>query len=87
MVNKHEFISVRQKMYEVIKASCSKHLGKPLDVLVKKLLVEGESQIEMKHVGRLHFGNFMEPDANPKIYDEVIQILFDKPYILIQIYS
>jgi dynein heavy chain, axonemal len=62
-------------LYDVIRASCSKHLGKPLELLVKKLLTDGESQIEMKHVGRLNFGNFMEPDANPKIYDEVIKTI------------
>ncbi|XP_059479374.1 dynein axonemal heavy chain 3-like [Neocloeon triangulifer] len=60
----------RQIMLDNIKGLCCKFMGKPMDSILRRLLNEGENAISLDHLDRLHFGNFMEPDANPKIYDE-----------------
>jgi dynein heavy chain, axonemal len=64
-------INFREAIFDVIRASCSKHIGKTLDSLAKRLLDEGEGHLKLASLEKLHFGDFMEPDANPKIYDEI----------------
>ena len=34
-------------------------------------LVPGNEHLGDRHIRKLIFGNYMEPDADPKIYDEV----------------
>jgi dynein heavy chain len=47
-----------------------------MDKILANLLPEGERTLKEAHVRCLFFGNYMEPDADPKIYDEVNQLIF-----------
>jgi hypothetical protein len=42
-----------------------------MDSVLRRLLPEGEKILDDSCLQGLFFGNFMEPDANPRIYDEV----------------
>jgi dynein heavy chain len=44
-----------------------------MEKILAHLLPEGKPALEDSHVRCLLFGNYMEPDADPKIYDEVNQ--------------
>jgi hypothetical protein len=48
-----------------------------MDKVLANLLPEGEHALKESHIRRLFFGNYMEPDANPKIYDEVNQLILE----------
>jgi dynein heavy chain len=44
-----------------------------MDKILAHLVPEGKPALEDSHVRCLFFGNYMEPDADPKIYNEVNQ--------------
>jgi dynein heavy chain len=44
-----------------------------MDKILAHLVPEGKPAVEDCHIRSLFFGNYMEPDADPKIYDEVNQ--------------
>lgn len=48
-----------------------------LDKVLVDFLAEGE-KLQNEHLRNLFFGNYMYPDADPRIYDEVCIILFHK---------
>jgi len=49
---------------------------------MKRLLESEEAKIDLTHMERHYFGNFMEPDANIKIYDEVNHCNVDSTLLL-----
>jgi dynein heavy chain len=61
----------REFLFAMVKSACYEHLRQPIDKILGNLLKEGENQITSKHLGDLLFGNYMDPDASPKIYDEI----------------
>lgn len=42
-----------------------------MDKVCANLIPEGENDLSDNHMRNLFYGNYMEPDADPKIYDEV----------------
>lgn len=60
----------REKLLELVDASCSTNLRFKLEAAFGNRVLTGEKVTE-KHIRDLLFGNYMEPDADPKIYDEV----------------
>lgn len=61
----------REKLFAMVKTATYDHLRQPIDKVLAGLLNEGESYITSSHICNLLFGNYMEPDAEPKIYDEI----------------
>ncbi|XP_054256854.1 dynein axonemal heavy chain 3 [Macrosteles quadrilineatus] len=70
----------REKLFDVVKTACQRHIRTPLDKLLADLIPEGEAKLQVDHLRSLFFGNYMEPDADPKIYDEVtdLQLLTER---------
>nr|CAD7573553.1 unnamed protein product [Timema californicum] len=62
----------REALFEIVKKACNNHLRQHLEKVLSHLIPEGENTLTDYHVRRLLFGNYMEPDADPKIYDEVV---------------
>lgn len=55
----------------MVKDACYRHLRTHLDKFLADLIPETETELQVEHLRSLFFGNYMEPDADPKIYDEV----------------
>ncbi|CAG2061011.1 unnamed protein product [Timema podura] len=62
----------RLALFEIVKKACNNHLRQHLEKVLSHLIPEGENTLTDQHVRGLFFGNYMEPDADPKIYDEVV---------------
>nr|CAD7593860.1 unnamed protein product [Timema genevievae] len=60
----------RLALFEIVKKACNNHLRQHLEKVLSHLIPEGENTLTDQHVRGLFFGNYMEPDADPKIYDE-----------------
>lgn len=60
----------REQLLTLVESSCTNHMRIKLDQALGNRLMPGEKASE-KHIRDLLFGNYMEPDADPKIYDEV----------------
>lgn len=56
-----------------MKAACYENFRSHMEKVCANLIPEGE-QLRDDHLRSLFFGNYMEPDANPKIYDEVTDL-------------
>nr|CAD7443931.1 unnamed protein product [Timema bartmani] len=72
----HSFDAVidREALFEIVKKACNNHLRQHLEKVLSHLIPEGENTLTDQHVRGLFFGNYMEPDADPKIYDEVFVV-------------
>ncbi|EZA46954.1 Dynein heavy chain 3, axonemal [Ooceraea biroi] len=64
----------RETLFKMIRYTCYNQLRQPLDKVLSGLLKEGEKLITSSHIRDLFFGNYIEPDADPKIYDEVTDL-------------
>ncbi|XP_015588713.1 dynein heavy chain 3, axonemal [Cephus cinctus] len=64
----------RVTLFEMVKVTCYAQLRQPIEKVLSNLLEENEKQITPGHIRKLFFGNYMEPDADPKIYDEVANL-------------
>ncbi|XP_014215495.1 dynein heavy chain 3, axonemal [Copidosoma floridanum] len=62
----------REQLFSMVKNATYEHLRQPLDKVLNHLLSQDSPAIGRAHMGDLLFGNFMEPDADPKIYDEIL---------------
>lgn len=60
----------RDQLLPLVESSCTTHLRIKLEQAFGNRVLTGE-KVSDKHVRDLLFGNYMEPDADPKIYDEV----------------
>lgn len=60
----------RQKLLDIIVSACQTNLRFNLAQAFGERLGK-ETQLKDKHMRDLMFGNYMEPDAEPKVYDEV----------------
>ncbi|XP_011502202.1 PREDICTED: dynein heavy chain 3, axonemal [Ceratosolen solmsi marchali] len=61
----------RECLFTMVKSACYENLRQPIDKILENLLIPGDNEITSKHMGNLLFGNYMDPDADPKIYDEI----------------
>lgn len=51
-----------------------------MDRVLEELVPEGET-LNADHVRNLFFGNYIEPDADPKIYDEVTTTIISNCFV------
>lgn len=68
--NNFTFLS-RQTLFHIVKDACYPNYHIHLEKVCVNLMPEGETNLQDEHIRNLFFGNYMEPDADPKIYDEV----------------
>ena len=61
----------REELFKMVKFACYEHLRQPIDKVLNHLLDEDDHEVKSSHIGDLLFGNYMEPDADPRIYDEI----------------
>ncbi|XP_066595663.1 dynein axonemal heavy chain 3 [Prorops nasuta] len=64
----------REILFKMVKSTCYEELRQPLEKILSSLMKENEKQITSSHIRDLFFGNYIEPDADPKIYDEVTDL-------------
>lgn len=64
-------LTCREKLFVMVKDACYRHLRTHMDKFLADLIPETETELQVEHLRSLFFGNYMEPDADPKIYDEV----------------
>ncbi|XP_063993893.1 dynein axonemal heavy chain 3 [Diachasmimorpha longicaudata] len=64
----------RETLFKMIKRVTYDQLRQPLDKVLSDYLKEDEKTITSTHIRDLFFGMYMEPDADPKIYDEVTDL-------------
>lgn len=62
-------------LFEITKESCYFHIRSKMDQFLASLIPEEESALKVEHLRNLFFGNYMFPDAEVKVYDEVINVL------------
>lgn len=61
----------RNKLFDIMKNASYNYLKQPMDVYLSDLIpVEGR-YLNSDHLRNLFFGNYMDPDSDKKIYDEV----------------
>lgn len=60
------------KLYDIIYKAVYNNYRVHMDQVMKEMnyIPEGEA-MDMKYAANIFFGNYMEPDADPKIYDLV----------------
>ncbi|XP_068084555.1 dynein axonemal heavy chain 3 [Anabrus simplex] len=70
----------RQKLFSIVKHACYEHFRQRMEKVLDDLIPEDESVLCDEHIRKLFFGNYMDPDADPKIYDEVkdLKLLTEK---------
>jgi dynein heavy chain len=60
----------REQLLSLVDKSCNANLRIKLEQAFGNRVLTGE-KVSEKHIRDLLFGNYMEPDADPKVYDEV----------------
>ncbi|XP_057653134.1 dynein axonemal heavy chain 3 [Diorhabda carinulata] len=60
----------RIKLFEIVKESCYQGFRQKFDKVCASLVPEDE-KIGPQHLRNLFYGNYMYPDADPKVYDEI----------------
>lgn len=58
-------------LFKIVKAACYSQLRIHMDKALASLLQEDERELTDEHLRNLFFGNYHNPDADTKIYDEV----------------
>lgn len=61
----------RNKLFEIMKTASYSYLRQPMDVYLSDLMPVEESFLNTDHLRNLFYGNYMDPDSNIKMYDEV----------------
>lgn len=64
----------RESLFRMVEYTCYDQLRHPLGKVLNRLLNEGEQEIKSSHIRDLFFGNYIDPDAVSKIYDEVVDL-------------
>lgn len=64
-------------LFDMVKRSCYQNFRQHLERVCEPLVPEGE-QLGSQHLRNLFYGNYIEPDAEPKIYDEVVLLYYKK---------
>jgi len=64
----------RETLFNMVRYTCYNQLRQPLDKVLSNLLKEDQKVITSSNMRDLFFGNYLEPDVEPKIYDEVTDL-------------
>lgn len=64
----------RETLFDLVKHVVYDQLRQPIDKVLANLLADGEATITSSHIRDLFFGMYMEPDADPPIYDQVTDL-------------
>ncbi|KAJ8727857.1 hypothetical protein PYW08_016242 [Mythimna loreyi] len=65
----------RQRLYEVVYKAVYANYRVHMDAVLKEMgFVPEDERCGNKHACNIFFGNYMEPDADPKIYDQVMSL-------------
>ncbi|XP_025152566.1 dynein heavy chain 3, axonemal [Harpegnathos saltator] len=64
----------REMLFKIVHYTCYDQLRQPLDKALSSFLKQDEKTITSSHIRDLFFGNYIEPDADPKVYDEVTDL-------------
>lgn len=62
----------RENLFLMVKSACHEHMRQPIDKILASFLTAEDLEITPSHLSNLMFGNYMEPDADPKVYDEIL---------------
>ncbi|XP_073998137.1 dynein axonemal heavy chain 3-like isoform X3 [Rhodnius prolixus] len=65
--------SDRSTLFEIMKEACYFHIRAKMSQFLSDLVPEKE-ELNTEHVRNLFFGNYFEPDADPKVYDEILDL-------------
>ncbi|XP_076766493.1 dynein heavy chain 3, axonemal [Xylocopa sonorina] len=66
--------SDQETLFKMVEYTCYDQLRQPLGKVLSRLLKEGENEVKSSHIRDLFFGNYIEPTAVPRIYDEVVDL-------------
>nr|XP_024219193.1 dynein heavy chain 3, axonemal-like isoform X2 [Halyomorpha halys] len=64
-------LSDRELLFEVVKKACYFHIRAHVDQFLADLIPDGQNKLQVEHLRSLFFGNYYDPDTEPKIYDEI----------------
>ncbi|XP_018322727.1 dynein heavy chain 3, axonemal isoform X2 [Agrilus planipennis] len=63
----------RSTLFQIVQKSCYDNLRQHMHKILENLIPEGE-ELAPSHVRNLFFGNYMEPESDKKVYDEVMDL-------------
>ncbi|XP_008197222.2 dynein axonemal heavy chain 3 [Tribolium castaneum] len=63
----------RLLLFDIVKNSCYQNFRQHMDKVCEILVPEGET-LNPSHIRNLFYGNYIEPDAEPKFYDEILDL-------------
>lgn len=61
----------RIQLFDIMKFASYNYLRQPMDIYLSDLMSDEESSLTYIHLRNLFYGNYMDPDSDKKIYDEV----------------
>jgi dynein heavy chain len=63
----------RNLLFNIVSESCYQNFRQHVDKVCTNLISEGE-RLSPAHIRNLFYGNYIEPDAEPKFYDEITDL-------------
>ncbi|KAG8235431.1 hypothetical protein J437_LFUL015496 [Ladona fulva] len=63
--------SDRKVFFEIMNKYCYESMRQRMEKMLTNFIPPEDDSLKDDHIRNLFFGNYMEPDADPKIYDEV----------------
>ncbi|XP_078041170.1 dynein heavy chain 3, axonemal [Augochlora pura] len=67
-------INDEEILFKIVNHTCYEQLRQPMEKVLDRFLRNNEKVIKSSHIRDLFFGNYIEPDAIPKVYDEVVDL-------------
>ncbi|CAG9767321.1 unnamed protein product [Ceutorhynchus assimilis] len=69
----------RKALFDIVYKATYQNFRQPMDKVCETLVPE-ETRLGPQHIRNLFFGSYIEPDAEPKIYDEIsdMELLIEK---------
>lgn len=61
----------RFKLFDILKDASYNYLRQPIDVYLSDLMPVEESSLNADHLRNLFYGNYIDPDTDKKLYDEI----------------
>ncbi|KAK6624385.1 hypothetical protein RUM44_011244 [Polyplax serrata] len=61
----------KNTFFGIVQRAVVQNFRMPIEKVCTNLMPEGENELKDSHIRNLFFGNYIEPDADPKIYNEI----------------